>query len=295
MVFTRYFFLLCPLVLTADPIDYVTNGGFETGATSGVLSPSVPGAQIYVFGVGGATNIGGWTVTNSSNNNGAVTPLSVLVTGNPPQPPAGGNYAVDFDPFWNVLTGALLGPTVTGTLPELSQVLTLPSGSFLLSFEGAVEQGGTSGQIRPLEVTLTGAASLDQTVNTSEIDSVGYTQYTFGFTSTGGNVTLSFIPNDYSPEPNFMLDNVSVTGVPEPGYAVPVLSILLVIIWRRRYSLCVRPLCNCLPCRGGGRRFRLQLQPSRDHRERSTEVFTQALMVTPSEPPCVSMRTDGKV
>ena len=40
-----------------------------------------------------------------------------LVSGNPPQVPAGGRYAVDFDPFWNVATGALLTGTVTGTLP----------------------------------------------------------------------------------------------------------------------------------------------------------------------------------
>jgi hypothetical protein len=80
-------------------MNYVTNGGFETGATSGVLSPTNPGDLIYVFGVGGSTNIGGWTVSASSNNNGSGTPLSLLVTGNPPQQPASGSCAVDFDPF----------------------------------------------------------------------------------------------------------------------------------------------------------------------------------------------------
>jgi hypothetical protein len=232
-VLSRYLLLLCPMLLAADPIEYVTNGGFETGATGGILSSSVPGDLIYVFGVGGSANIGGWTVSSSSNNNGSVTPLSMLVTANPPQPPASGNYAVDFDPFWNISTGALLGPTVTGTLPELSQVLTLPAGNFVLSFDGAVEQGGPSGASRPLTVTLTGAASLNQTVNTSEVDSVGYTLFTFGFTSTAGAVTLSFTPNDYSAAPNFMLDNVSVTGVPEPSYALPVLGIAIVILSRR--------------------------------------------------------------
>ncbi|MGO9260984.1 MAG: hypothetical protein ACLQU1_32450 [Bryobacteraceae bacterium] len=224
------FLLAAPLV--ASPIDYVTNGGFETGATSGVLSPSIPGDLIYVFGVGGATGIGGWTVSNSPNNNGSNTPLSVDVVGNPPQVPASGNYAVDFDPFCNISTGALLGPTVTGTLPEISQVLSLPAGSYVLSFDGAVEQNGGTGT-RPLTVTLSGAASLDQTVTTSETDNIGYTLFAFNFVSTGGDVTLTFIPNDYTPEPNFMLDNVPVTDAPEPSFALPVLCALAVVLRRR--------------------------------------------------------------
>lgn len=39
------------------------NGGFEVGATSGKLSQTIPGDLIYVFGVGVATDIGGWTVS----------------------------------------------------------------------------------------------------------------------------------------------------------------------------------------------------------------------------------------
>jgi hypothetical protein len=223
--------LLLAVPMLATP-NYVTNGGFETGATGGVLSPTIPGDLIYVFGVGGSTDIGGWTVSAGPNNNGSGTPLSVLVTGDPPQQPAAGNFAVDFDPFWNVSTGALLGPTVTGTLPEISQILSLPAGSYVLSFDGAVENSTTSGT-RPLTVTLTGAASLNQTVTTNEPDTTGYALFSFDFTSTGGNVTLTFIPNDFTPAPNFMLDNVSVTAIPEPSFALPVLAALGVFLRRR--------------------------------------------------------------
>jgi hypothetical protein len=98
----RYLTLLLPCMLSmpllASP-NYVINGDFETGATAGQLSPTISGDLIYVFGVGGATNIGGWTVSASSNNNGSTTPLSLLVTGNPPQVAADGSYAVDFDPY----------------------------------------------------------------------------------------------------------------------------------------------------------------------------------------------------
>lgn len=232
---------LSPLItlLLAAPlfanINYVTNGGFETGAASGVLSPSIPGYFIYVFGVGGATDIGGWTVSNSPDNNGSATPLSVLVTANPPQIPASGTYAVDFDPFWSISTGALLAAPVTGTLPQISQNFVLPAGNYVLSFDGAVEQNGGAGT-RPLTVALSGAATLSQTVSTSEPDSIGYTPFSFDFTSTGGNVDLSFTPNDYSPEPNFMLDNVSVTAAqtPEPRYALPLLLGLVgLVAWRK--------------------------------------------------------------
>jgi MYXO-CTERM domain-containing protein len=98
-----------------------------------------------------------------------------------------------------------------------------------------VEQEGGPGT-RPLTVTLSGAASLNQTVTSSEIDSVGYTLFSFDFTSTGGNVDLTFTPNDYTPEPNFMLDNVSVTATtPEPSYALlAMLGLLGVALLRRR-------------------------------------------------------------
>jgi hypothetical protein len=196
--------------------NYVVNGGFETGATSGVLSPSIPGDLIYVFGVGGQTDIGGWTVTSSGNSNGSANPLSVLVTANPPQVPASGTYALDFDPFWDVKTGQLLGPTVTGTLPQISQVLQLPAGQFALSFDAAVEQPDL-GEARSVAVTLTGAASLLQTPTTSRVDTTGYGHFQYNFTSSGGALTLTFTPNDFSPEPNFMLDNVAISSVPEPS------------------------------------------------------------------------------
>jgi hypothetical protein len=232
--------LMLPFLLSVPlfaNINYVTNGGFEIGATNGKLSPSIGGDLIYVFGVGGATDIGGWTVSASSNNNGSANPLSVDVTGNPPQVPAGGRYAIDFDPFWNIATGGLLAAPVTGTLPQISQNLSLPAGSYLLSFDGAVEQDGGTGT-RPLTVTLSGAATLNQTVTTNEIDSVGYTLFSFGFTSTGGNVDLTFTPNDYSPEPNFMLDNVSVTATtPEPSYVLLVTLGVLGMALRRRLRL----------------------------------------------------------
>ncbi len=199
------------------PADFVVNGGFESGATSGVLSPSNPGDLIYVFGVGGQTNIGGWTVSESANSNGSSTPLSVLVVGSPPQYPASGKYALDFDPFWNVTTGALLGPTVTGTLPQISQVIDLPAGQYVLSFDAAVEQPNPNAESRLVSVTLAGAASLLETPTTSRPDNVGYDHFSYDFTSTGGAVTLTFTPDDFSAQPNFMLDNVSINSVPEPS------------------------------------------------------------------------------
>ncbi len=221
-----------PITVVAG--NYVVNGGFETGATSGVLSPSNPGDLIYVFGVGGQTDIGGWTVTSSDNNNGSSTPLSVLVTGDPPQVPASGSYALDFDPFWNITTGRILGPTVTGTLPQISQVIQLPAGQYVLGFDAAIEQDGGAGT-RSVAVSLTGGASLSETPTTSRPDNTGYDYFSYNFASNGSAVTLTFIPDDFSPEPNFMLDNVSIYSVPEPS-SIGLLAIgsLAPVLFRRK-------------------------------------------------------------
>ena len=230
--------------------DYVVNGGFEVGGTSGVLATSFSSDIIYVFGVGGATNIGGWTVSNSSNSTGP-TPLSVLVTGSPPQVPASGSYALDFDPFWNITTGALLSSNgqgmVTGTLPQISQVIDLPAGQFVLSFDAAIEQDGGSGT-RSALVTLTGAASLSQTPTTSLPDSNGYDHFSYDFSSSGGDVTLTFTPNDYTPEPNFMLDNVSITSTaPEPSsMALLTMGALAIVLCQRR-NVVLKVISSCLP------------------------------------------------
>lgn len=112
----------------------------------------------------------------------------------------------------------------------------------MLSFDGAVEQNGGTGS-RPLTVTLSGAASLNQTVTTSQTDNIGYTLFSFDFTSTGGNVGLTFTPNDLSPEPNFMLDSVSVTAAtPEPSHALLVpLGLMSVLLRRLRATAPGRP------------------------------------------------------
>jgi hypothetical protein len=225
-------------------LNYITNGGFENGATTGELSPTNPADLIYAFGVGGQTSITGWTVSASSISNGSANPLSLLVVGDPPQVPASGSYAVDFDPFWNVKTGALLGPTVTGTLPQLSQTVFLPAGGYVLSFDGALEQPGIDRAARLLAVSLTGAATLSETAVATTRDNVAYTQFTYDFTSAGGNVDLTFTPDDFTPAPNFMLDNVSITAAtPEPDYGAPIaIGLLTFAAWKfSRRGSGVRP------------------------------------------------------
>jgi hypothetical protein len=154
-------------------------------------------------------------------NNGSSTNLSVLVTGNPPQVPVSGSYAVDFDPFWNISTGAILGPTVTGTLPQISQSFSLPAGNYALSFDGATEQGANAPASRPLTVTLSGAATLNHTMTTSQPDDIGYTLFQFDFASTGGAVHLTFTPNDGECIRLLRLGTLpcAASGARHPGFA----------------------------------------------------------------------------
>jgi hypothetical protein len=65
----------------------------------------------------------------------------------------------------------------------------------------------------------------------------GYDHFAYNFTSSGGVATLTFTPNDFSPQPNFMLDNVSIAPVPEPS-SVALLGVgclgLITLGWKRR-------------------------------------------------------------
>ncbi len=144
-----------------------------------------------------------------------------------------GSYALDFDPFWNVKTGPLMGPTVTGTLPQISQVIQLPADQCVLSFDAAIEQNRGAGT-RSVLVTLNGGASLSETPTTSRPDNTGHDFFSYHFSSNGSAVTLTFIPDDFSPEPNFMLDNVSITSVPEPSTIILVgIGGLALVTYRR--------------------------------------------------------------
>jgi hypothetical protein len=67
-------------------------------------------------------------------------------------------------------------------------------------------------------------------VTASEPDNAGYTLFSFGFVSTGGSVTVSFIPDDYSAQPN---DNVSVAPLPEPSFVWLLVSLLAMMMFRR--------------------------------------------------------------
>ena len=109
----------------------------------------------------------------------------------------------------------------------------MPAGQYVLSFDAAVEQPNPSQESRFVGVTLTGTAVVVGDADHEPPDDTGYDYFSYNFTSTGGAVTLTFTPDDFSAQPNFMLDNVSINAVPEPSSVVllGIGGLVIAIFW----------------------------------------------------------------
>ena len=232
------------LAVTANAnINLVTNGGFETTVCTGAVSP--------------CTNGGGGQLPSVNSGN---TPGVVTATGW-----ANSGYAFIFTPGTGDTTGSfsseynlpvILWSTTNGGADVLPA--TSPSGGNYLGSDPVYQQGPLSQQINgltpghtyTLDFNYAGAQQTDQqgptmegwqvsfgsqTQSTPTLNNVtqgftGWKSETFNFTADGTSDLLTFMAfgSPTGLPPFTLLDGVTLT--PEPGFYVPGLGLLTVMV-----------------------------------------------------------------
>jgi len=219
----------------ATPINYVSNGGFEsTSGGSGKLSTSA-----------GDTTLSNWTVTgysylfNAGNVDTTGSGSNKLTLWGPNDGSANGlGASQDGGNF----VGAD-GNYYAGTLSQTLTGLTIGQ-TYNLTFDwaGAQQAGFTGTNSAMFWSTVFGGVT--QNTASISLDSKGFSgwmQQTFQITATSTSQALTFLANANvkGAPPFLLLDGVSVTAVPEPGTWALMLGGLGAIAWlarRRRNS-----------------------------------------------------------
>lgn len=201
---TRSFVAALLLMAAASThANLLTNGDFEAS----------PGHVV------GTTSLSGWVVHTGNIDR---------VAGLWPALLAGHGTVVDLN-----------GHTIGG----ISQSFATTAGTtYVLTFEYGRNPDNTQSGNKPFDVSVIGSAFAASITNPPS--NTGWTAYTQMFTATGTTATLNFLSTTtapvYAPTSQAawgpLLDNVSVTAVPEPaGYALALAGVgLLGLVGRRR-------------------------------------------------------------
>jgi len=110
-------------------------------------------------------------------------------------------------------TGNCVDLTGSGSTGAISKLLSLAAGTYELSFKYTGNQLGSQ---FPLAGFTVAAGSLVQAFTSLPNDSSVFTTFTGSFT-TAGATTLSFTQNGGDPFRGSIIDDVTVTAVPEPA------------------------------------------------------------------------------
>lgn len=185
--------------LSAQAADLVTNGSFE----------AISGASVtngYRKISAGSGDITGWTI--------------------------GGNSVDIINGAYNAISGNsidMLGSPGPGTL---SQTLSTANGqNYVLSFDLSFNPNA-SNATKAIGVSFAGGAVTNFT------GTVPFSHYTLGFTATSASTSLTFSSTSGADYSGAVLDNVSVTAVPEPEtYAMLLAGMgIMGAVVRRRQS-----------------------------------------------------------
>ena len=235
---TALAFLAFALAARAD-INLVQNGGFEQTTCADPSAPNCLTGQFSVTGGAPAvTSVANWSTTGynfvfasgAGDTTGSYTnqftaavslwgPNNGVNNGLTAASPAGGNYiAMDSD--------FEVGP-VTQTINDL-----VVGQKYTLSFYWAGAQqftfrGATTDQIT---ASLGGESHSTGVYSNPDQGFSGWMLQTFNYTATSTSETLSFLASGAPQLPPFaLLDGVSLTATPEPGYWIPGVALLVLM------------------------------------------------------------------
>jgi PEP-CTERM motif len=160
--------------------------GAAFAAGVGLSGQAIAGTNLLVNGSFETGDFTGWTQSGNTNLSGVTGTFAGLL-------PEDGNFQAFFGPV--------------GSLGFISQTFSDVSGA---TYTVSLWEAGFGGNPSEFDVAINGTEYID----ISPVPASGYAQYTFTFTGTGSDILSISNRNDTFEQ---LIDNVSVSGVPEPS------------------------------------------------------------------------------
>jgi hypothetical protein len=174
----------------------VVNGNFE--------------ADPLPAGSHGGTLPTGWSVSSNAD----IGLYNGFIYKNPP-----GCCSIVGDPTQLANQFVSFGPGNVDNSGALTQTVHLAAGSYVLDFDEGAFGGGSQSLSASVSGAVNGHPTTDNLANADDNLSSTFVDHQLHFTSTGGDVTLSFAATSGGVGDNIdvILDNVSISAVPEPA------------------------------------------------------------------------------
>jgi len=228
----------------------VVDGGFEPPNPTTTPNQLEGGYAAYFVGNSfGGPNNDAWTVVQIGGGYSDVAVTSTTEYANSPFPKT--YYNANSGLQWLDLTGDYDNGVKLGVQQALA---TTPGGQYHLSFY----VGDFNSVPAPVELDINGASvgtftnkmiATFPSYNGDGVAGMTWQQFTYDFAATGASTTIAF----YNLAPSGVLanglDDVSVTGVPEPPTAVLLLTGVGLLLVVRRQVAGAKPSCPGLPSR----------------------------------------------
>lgn len=193
----------------------VLMGGVSANAQNLIINPGFEAG-----GVGVGTAIPGWTKTGNVNPEAYATYVGFGVPGSKLPTAAYGNNFVAFNDGNNTTVDGVLSQTLTGLTVGTVYNVGFSFGNFNAANNNAADTQSITAAVTSVGITLASLPVTDFEATTQTDFTAINKPRSFFFTATGATATLSFTdttPLSQVVQADGVLDNVSVTAVPEAG------------------------------------------------------------------------------